>query len=74
MVLFIFMVQIMAISGIIKTKFIAKTVIRSKLHTAFNTFIMCNMASLQSYLYILNHLDSILDAFPTYIYLVLLYI
>ena len=32
------------------------------------------MASLQSYLYILNHLNSILDAFPTYIYLVLLYI
>ena len=31
------------------------------------------MASLQSYLYILNHLDSILDNFPICIYHLLLY-
>ena len=46
----IFVIQIMTISGIIKTKSIAKRVIRSKLHTAFNTFIMCNTYGLRTVL------------------------
>ena len=36
-------VQIMAISGIIETKFIAKVVILSELKTALNKFIICKV-------------------------------
>ena len=57
-----FAVNIMAISGIIKTKkIIAKIVILSKLQTALNTYNVWCMTSVQAYPYLLNHLNSILD-------------
>ena len=58
-----FLIQIMAAFSGTETEIIAKGLICSKFHTAYNTFIMCMLwlARVQAYSYLLYHLDSVLD-------------
>ena len=71
----LFVVQIMAIPGILFAKIIAKVVILFQISYCIeHIYNVYGMKHVQTYLYLLNCLDPVLDTLPTYTYLVLLYI